>query len=230
MRRIVVLGTGTGVGKTHVTEALARALQVAGVHVQASKPVETGIRPRSSAPPPGSDAERLERASSIRPLRPHPRYAFPRPVSPHLEAARLGKPIRIAAIRAWVGQALHDTTLPMWQLIETAGGVFSPLSPRLTNFDLAAALDPAVWILVAPDALGVLHDVRATLLAMRTRGRTPDHLVLTASRPRDASTGQNAAELFRVGLPRPSAVLSRSARTNAALSPLVRALLAARRP
>jgi hypothetical protein len=71
----------------------------------------------------------------------------------------------------------------------------------------------------------VLHDVRATLLAMKSLGRPPDFLVLSESRSRDASTGKNAAELARVGLPAPLAVVRRRGAVDRALAPLVRALL-----
>ena len=77
-----------------------------------------------------------------------------------------------------------------WTIIETAGGVFSPLALGLSNFELARALEPAIWVLVAADALGVLHDVSATLKAMRASGREPDHLVLSGAREPDASTRQ----------------------------------------
>jgi dethiobiotin synthetase len=120
-----------------------------------------------------------------------------------------------------------------YQLIETAGGLFSPLSRGTTNLDLALALEPALWILVAHDGLGVLHDVRTTLLALRAMtNRTPDYLVLSASRAPDASTGTNARELARLGLPRPVAVLSAGGDASAELLPLARALArsAANRP
>jgi dethiobiotin synthetase len=88
--------------------------------------------------------------------------------------------------------------------------VFSPLSPTEVNFDLALALEPAAWVLVAADALGVLHDVSATLQAMRARGRIPDHVVLSGAREADASTGSNATELAGLGICRVSAVLARN--------------------
>jgi dethiobiotin synthetase len=87
--------------------------------------------------------------------------------------------------------------------------VFSPLGPGVTNFELALALEPATWVLVAADALGVLHDVSATLRAMRACGREPEHLVLSGAREPDASTGSNATELATLGIARPSAVLAR---------------------
>jgi dethiobiotin synthetase len=55
-------------------------------------------------------------------------------------------------------------------------------------------------LLVAPDRLGVLHDVRATLLAARHVGLSLDAVVLSAPATPDASTGRNGAELSRLGI------------------------------
>jgi dethiobiotin synthetase len=228
MHRIVVLGTGTDVGKTHVATRLVRALCAAlpGQDVVGIKPVETGVRrrPKDGRPPAGTDAHALEFVSRGTPLRPHPFAAFADPVSAHLAARRERSSVSIRAVVRAV--TLHGATLRGWQIVETAGAVFSPLTTRATNLDLARALEPAIWILVAPDALGVLHDVRATLLAMRATARVPDYLVLSAARAPDASVGTNAAELARVGLPKPVAIVARDA-GDAALAPLVRALLRA---
>jgi dethiobiotin synthetase len=234
MRRIVILGTGTGVGKTFFTASLARALTAAspGLRLAAVKPIETGVarsRSKTEGPAPGTDAASLEEVSTAPPYRPHPACAFADGVSAHLAARRAGRRVSPSAILGWLeSNASHDTTLPVThELIETAGGAFSPIGPRETNLDLAVALGPAVWILVAPDALGVLHDIRATLLAMTAVARAPDYLVLSAARAPDASSGTNAAELRRVGLPAPAVVLPRNGATTRAFAPLVRALLRA---
>jgi hypothetical protein len=76
-------------------------------------------------------------------------------------------------------------------------------------------------MLVAPDALGVLHDVTATLLALRSFGRIPDAVVLSAARS-DASTGSNACELRRLGIAQPIAVLARD--SEASIEPLIDAI------
>jgi dethiobiotin synthetase len=111
-------------------------------------------------------------------------------------------------------------------LVETAGGLFSPLAESLTNWDVARSLEPARWLLVAPDALGVLHDVTATLGAAAARGRTPDLVVLSAAREPDASTGTNAGELQRLGLVARPFALGRNESTG--IASLVDALLAPR--
>src|SRR6185295_10740430 len=152
--------------------------------------------------------------------RPHPLYAFPDPVTPSLAARREGQSIDPEAVTSWVDRVRsHPAGEPATLVIETAGGVFSPLSASLTNFDLARCLGPAQWVLVAPDRLGVLHDVASTLQAMKSLGRSPDWLVLSAPVQADSSTGTNFAELRRLGISVPLIELG----TNqvAALEPLV---------
>lgn len=228
MPRIVVLGTGTGVGKTYFTVALARAL--AGPRsdpVLAIKPVETGL-PKCPGAREATDAIRLAEASTVEGPSPHPLFGFPDPISPHLAARRAGRPISLRSVASWVARAERDIALRgialRWTIVETAGGALSPLIRSASNVDLATALDPAIVILVAPDALGVLHDMRATLAALALEGRVPDFVVLSAARRSDPSTGTNAAELARLGIVRPIATLPRRGRPEHALAPLVSAL------
>ena len=216
MPRVVVLGCGTGVGKTRFSVALLRGLGCAHRQTMGLKPVETGVSVDISGASPGSDAEALSQASSSLLAINQSLYAFKEPVSPHLAARGADVEIAIPAIVDWVCSAERrmarrvSSHMATWTVIETAGGVFSPLSERETNFELALALEPAAWIVVAPDALGVLHDVSATLHAMRARRREPDHVVLSAAREPDASTGTNARELSALGIVVPSATLQRN--------------------
>lgn len=241
MRRIVVLGTGTGVGKTYVTRCLARALAQVTPHgsVVALKPIETGV-----APGVPSDAGALaEVAQGCALPSPHPLYSFREPLTPYLAALREGRPpVELEAVQQWLAAWEGDVSRatlgapaqpdrpdrsasahgPDWAIIETAGGVFSPLAVGLTNFDLWLALEPCAAVLVARDGLGTLHDVTATLEALAARGRRPEHLVLTTPR-RDPSTGTNASVLEALGIATPTAVLATESDD---LLPLARALAA----
>ena len=217
--RIVLLGTGTSVGKTWVACELLRELARRGLASLGLKPAESGVTPNAT-----TDAERLAQLSAWAPA--DPPYRFPEAVSPHLAARLSGHPIVLDTLLTYV--QLQESSSPPRALnavvVETAGGLFSPLADALTNFDFARALDPAIWVLVAPDALGVIHDVTATLLASAARGRSPDLVVLSAAREPDASTGTNAAELQSLGLvPRP---FSLSRDNPAQMGSLVDALLA----
>jgi dethiobiotin synthetase len=204
---VVVLGTGTNVGKTYVTSALLRAVRERRPNepLLGLKPVETGGDGGYYA-----DAALLERLSGGAPApKPHPLFGFRDPVSPHLAARREGRVIEVAAIRQWVDGATSANTAGLC-LVETAGGALSPLTSSATNLDLALALEPALWVLVVPDCLGALHDARATLLALSKVARAPDFVVVSAARGPDAATGTTAAELRELGLADAIAVLERN--------------------
>src|SRR5262249_49159887 len=115
-QRIVLLGTGTGIGKTHVGVALVSALRDAGIEVAGLKPVESGIGEGVS------DTERLRGASSFHVKHPPP-YALAAPISPHLAADREGLTIHLAPIVRWV-----DSVEAACIVVETAGAVLSPLA------------------------------------------------------------------------------------------------------
>lgn len=201
LRRVVVLGTGTGVGKTRLTVALARALRRIGPTL-ALKPLESGG---------DADARAFDVENSLR-VDPHPLVALREPLSPHLAARREGRGISVAELAGWVAEqearlALCDTTSPyLFSVIESAGGALSPLSREARNLELARALDPAQLLLVGPDSLGVLHALGSTLIAMATLGRPPDLIALSAASV-DASTGTNADELRHLGIADPAFVL-----------------------
>ncbi len=198
-RRLIVVGTGTGVGKTWVTASLAKLLGAEGQRVVALKPVETGVPDGAST---GTDFARLAAASTER-VRPQP-FCFVPPVSPHLAARETGRVIELDSLLTYVQS--HESCegrAADWVLVETAGGLFSPLGPGLTNFELARALDPSSWLLVGPDSLGVLHDVTSTVGLARARGRAPDRVLLSAARAPDPSSGTNAPELATLGVAEP---------------------------
>jgi 8-amino-7-oxononanoate synthase len=184
--RIVVVGTGTDVGKTFVSCALVSALRRRGAAAGAWKPVASGVDDTS----PDSDALAGALGSPVAP----PLYAFAPPISPHLAARQAGVAIAVEPLTARARElsAAHESFL-----IETAGGLFTPLSDEATNAELAAALGGAL-LLVAPDRLGVLHEVGATLRAAGVAGLVVKAVVLSAPEQPDASSGSNAAEIERV--------------------------------
>ncbi len=188
--RVAVVGTGTGVGKTHFSVALLHALSLQGRSAVGLKPVESGMGAEES------DAARLAAASTFHVKHPAP-YQFPDPVSPHLAARRVGVEITPARIVDWV----TECSAP-WTIIETAGGLLSPLAPSFTNLDLLQMLAPDLIVLVGLDRLGALHDVAACLLALATDpAELPrPNVVLQTPKAADTSTGTNAEELVTLGM------------------------------
>lgn len=188
---LVVTGTGTGIGKTQLTAALlvawARLLGVTRRGVVGLKPVETGVVPGQP-----SDRETLERASTFHVKRSPAPYMLTRAVSPHLAARDEGRRIELGPITRYVDEARAAAG---GVAVELAGGLFSPLARGLSNADVLQALAPDAAVLVAPDRLGVLHDVAATTRAASAAGLRLRGIILVAPQDGDSSTGTNAAEL-----------------------------------
>ncbi len=187
---VVIVGTGTGVGKTHVSCALLAGASHVGRKCIGLKPIETGFGSELT------DAEQL-RARGMFHVKQEPPYRFVPPVSPHRAAREARVRIDPEVIRAYVDSARRPGTTVV---VETAGGLFSPLGKGITNFDVITALEPCKVVLVAPDRLGVLHDVIATTGLADARGRRADAIVLSSPRQPDGSTGTNAAELGWLGV------------------------------
>jgi dethiobiotin synthetase len=122
-------------------------------------------------------------------------FSFADPVSPHLAARDAGVRIDLGAIERWIAE--HEAPLT---LVETAGALFSPIGYGVTNFDLARVVEADAVLLVAPDRLGVLHDLTTTLALAAAKGGSDVGIVLSAPATKDTSTGRNAAEVERLGL------------------------------
>ena len=172
---LFITGTDTAVGKTLVTAALAQGLRGSGCDVGVMKPVETGVVKGQS-----SDAERLIRAAQISDsldlVRP---YAFRLPVAP-LDAARAERrTIKILTItnayRALHAQ--HDLLL-----IEGAGGVRVPITPRMDVLDLIEKLNVPVLV-VGRAGLGGINHAMLTLDVLRSRHIPVLALVLNRTIP-----------------------------------------------
>jgi dethiobiotin synthetase len=184
-RLLLVTGTGTGIGKTHATCALAAAWSRLA-RVAAVKPIESGVDGAEQ-----SDAQRLDGCSSFHVKLPPP-YALRRPVSPHLAARDEGLTLDTQRVRRWLDPIRDQADVV---IVELAGGLFSPLGPGLTNAELAASLDSDGILVVAPDRLGTLHDLGALVRAAEALRERMLGVVFVAPQAADASTGTNVAEL-----------------------------------
>jgi dethiobiotin synthetase len=190
---VVISGTGTGIGKTHLAEALLRCLGEAHARVVGLKPIETGVDGASA-----SDAVRLERASTFH-VKQSFGHAFAEGLSPHLAARRAGaEPISIPPLVATIRSIRSACDVAV---VELPGGLFTPISDFSVNADFARELDPDATLLVALDQLGVLHNVLSTLRAAQSCSLTISGIVLFTPEVPDASTGLNEAEIHRLVRP-----------------------------
>ncbi|MCE7079644.1 dethiobiotin synthase [Streptomyces sp. ST2-7A] len=208
-RRWVVTGTGTGVGKTVVTAALAAAWCAAGCRVTVVKPAQTGV----GADEPGDmdEVRRLvgplggtgdiraggdgEPLSTVEPVR------LPDPLAPATAArlAGVAAPEPRSAARRIVPLAVGRDLL----LVEGAGGLLVPFdSAGGTIADLADELG-AELLVVTGMGLGAINATALTVEAIRNRGLPLRGLVWGAV-PRDPDLAErtNREDMARwVGIP-----------------------------
>lgn len=169
MSILVVTGTGTGVGKTIVTAALAALAAARGAPVAVVKPAQTGVGPEE----PGDLAE-VARLAGITDTHEFARY--PDPLSPAAAARRRGLPALdlISAAKRIHVLTEHRRLV----LIEGSGGLLVRFDEDGTTLaDLARELRAPV-LLVADPALGTLNHTALTLESMAARGIEPAGIVL----------------------------------------------------
>lgn len=179
--RLFVTGTGTGVGKTVVACALARALRAAGRDIVALKPIETGCDPDPR------DALALALACGDQGAAHDPGFYRARPpLAPHAAALAGATPVDYAAVldatRAYFDRA-HV-------IVEGAGGLLVPIDASRTMAELAGDLD-APLLLVAVNALGVLSHTLTAIESARARGLEIRSIVICDAEQNDSSSATN---------------------------------------
>jgi dethiobiotin synthetase len=185
MKRYFVTGTGTGVGKTFVTCALARLARDRGLNVVAHKPIETGC-PMLDGRRQGEDQRALLAASSpwLATLDDgevqYGSYQFTDPVAPAVAAEREGVEIDFARIGAVLGRAGRTPKgEPIDVLVvEGAGGWRVPISDRADMGDLARLVRGEI-IVVGTAGLGTINHSLLTLEAVIRDGFEVAALVLS---------------------------------------------------
>ena len=159
---MVVVGTGTEVGKTWVSAAVLRRLAAAGHHVAARKPAQS-FGP--SDPPTSTDAAVLAAATgdTADTVCPPDRW-YPAAMAPPMAAEALGRPpFTVADLAADIRWPAPP---PAVGLVETAGGVRSPQAADGDAVDLCRLLRPDVVLLVADAGLGTINGVRLAVDAL----------------------------------------------------------------
>jgi dethiobiotin synthetase len=156
---IIIAGIHTGIGKTVCSAIICQAMGY-----DYWKPVQAGDLDNS-------DSRFIIENVTNPTCSVHPeRYRLSLATSPHYAASRDGLEIRPA-----------DFTLPATAnpiVIETAGGVMSPLSSSFLNIDLIQLFNLPV-VLVSSDYLGSINHTLLTVYALRQRGIPIEGLVFS---------------------------------------------------
>jgi dethiobiotin synthetase len=160
-RLVVVVGTATEVGKTYVSCAMAEAARARGERVAARKPVQS-YEPHEES---STDAHLLAAAAgeSVEEVSPTHRW-YPLAMAPPMAADALGRDeIRVDDLVS----ELRFPDSATFRLVETVGGVRSPLAHDADSGDLAQRLRPDHVVLVADAELGTINATRLCLGALQ---------------------------------------------------------------
>ena len=161
VRIVIVSGSGTGVGKTIVTAALATLAAARGERVAVVKPVQTGVADGEEP-----DLDVVRRLSGVTDL--HELARFPDPLSPEAAARTAGLPPLDMSHAATYIAALADERDQV--IVEGAGGLLVRYDPEgATIADLAVKLGAPVLVVTAA-GLGTLNHTALTLEALAVRG------------------------------------------------------------
>lgn len=161
-----ITATGTEMGKTALTAALCHQLANRGEKVRAVKPIMTGVDGSSWK---RSDAavllEAMGQDITVENLRGVCQWQFTDPVSPQLAAQKMGIELELDAVVEFCEKSLlaDGTTL-----IEGAGGLMTPITPRHTMLDLARRVGAPV-VLVSGSYVGALSHTLSALFALITQ-------------------------------------------------------------
>ena len=159
---LVITGTGTEVGKTITTAAVAAAAVAAGRTVAVLKAAQTGLRPDERG-----DADEVARLAGAA-VTATELARYPEPLAPGTAARRSGMaPVRPHEI-AEAAQKLateHDLVL-----VEGAGGLLVRFDAEGGTLADAARLLGAPVLVVASAGLGTLNTTELTARELRSQG------------------------------------------------------------
>ncbi|MEV2211890.1 dethiobiotin synthase [Streptomyces sp. NPDC050997] len=158
---LVITGTGTEIGKTVTTAAVAAAGLAAGRSVAVLKAAQTGVRPDE----PG-DAEEVTRLAGAVTATELARY--PDPLAPATAARRAGRaPVRPRDIAEAAAKLATEHDLV---LVEGAGGLLVRFDAAGGTLADAAELLAAPVLVVVSAGLGTLNTTELTARELRARG------------------------------------------------------------
>lgn len=163
---VFVTGTDTGIGKTHVSGVLLRALRASGRRVQGMKPVASGCDYEHGQWRNVDALALMAAAQSIADYATVNPYALPLPTAPQIAARVAGIEITLPALDAAYRRLAAASD---FVLVEGVGGWLAPLDEALDQSDLAHALQLPV-VLVVGLRLGCINHARLSEQAILASG------------------------------------------------------------
>lgn len=197
MAGIFIVATGTGIGKTFICAQLLRYSQhQIPFPFLVSKPIISGW-PQTAQEMTNTDTAILLKAAAlpvneayIQAISP---WRFALPLAPDIAAKVEGRPIGIEALMAFCEQRTHlAKQQSKIHLIESVGGLMSPINGRFTNLEWVKALSYGC-VLVTGSYLGALSHALTALYALLTQNIRVIALVINGS-PQSAVSLQQTSD------------------------------------
>ncbi len=178
----IIVATDTDAGKTFITAGLFRQFLLRGIDCLAVKPVQTGCEIDAKGNINAPDVE-IYRAAAKGLISSADKddmlcYAYSTPCSPALAGELSGHQPEMDVMAAHIHK-LKSKLL----LLETAGGIFTPLNKHNTMLDLVKRLDYPVLI-VADNRLGAINQVLLTVSVLRQHAVDIQGVLLTNRTPK----------------------------------------------
>lgn len=181
---LFITGTDTGVGKTVFAALSTVYLRQNGFRVAALKPLCSGGR---------DDARTLHAAAgkvlSLDEVNP---WSFRAPLAPVLAARKEKRQVRLREVVAHIRRIAKRFDVVV---VEGAGGLLSPMGEDFDSRDLIKALN-ATPIIVCPNKLGAVNQVRLVLEALPSATRQNARVVLVNPKKPDAASRTNLTLLY----------------------------------
>jgi dethiobiotin synthetase len=190
---LFVTGSGTGVGKTLVTQLIVTALRRRRRNVHALKPIVSGFD--ACAPEVSDTAQLLDAlgmtldAPNLDAVSP---WRFAEPLSPDMAARREGRTIPFDELVAFCARHTGDTTT----VIEGVGGVMVPLDESHTVIDWIAAV-ACPTVLVTGSYLGAISHTLTAIETLSTRHVEIRAIIVSESAEQPVPLAETAETIAR---------------------------------
>jgi len=187
MKKFFITSSGTDIGKTFVTAALAYQLKQLGHSVSAYKPIMTGFEDGKS-----NDAAAILEAQGIskshKNIIANSPWRFKLAASPDIAAAAENEKIKFIDVVNFCNKAAQKTE---FTLFEGVGGVMTPLNEEKTILDLIVHLKYNVLLVVGSHIGSISHTLTA-YNALRGKGVNNITIIISESAKSPNSLEQTA--------------------------------------
>jgi dethiobiotin synthetase len=193
MHGFFITGTDTGVGKTLIAGAIARALSLQGRRVGVMKPFESGCRRDGDTVVPADALFLRNMAGSQDDLALICPYAFERPLAPGIAAHMEHVPINLEKVQKTFNQMSAQYDI---MLVEGAGGLMVPVSEEHLIIDVIGLLKLPL-IIVARTTLGTINHTLLTVREAHRAGIRVCGIILNKVSPEQDEAEDTNPEVIR---------------------------------